>query len=67
MMLYKVVVKRIDIHLECQNNLFYDISLQIYYIWCFFFICDLDLFFTAYLRQKRHIITHKISRCLSMK
>lgn len=33
MMLYKVVVKRIDIHLECQNNLFYDISLQIYYIW----------------------------------
>lgn len=38
MMLYKVVVKRIDIHLECQNNLFYDISLQIYYI-CFFFCC----------------------------
>lgn len=36
MMLYKVVVKRIDIHLECQNNLFYDISLQIYYIWFFF-------------------------------
>lgn len=36
MMLYKVVVKRIDIHLECQNNLFYDISLQIYYIWGFF-------------------------------
>lgn len=36
MMLYKVVVKRIDIHLECQNNLFYDISLQIYYIWVFF-------------------------------
>lgn len=36
MMLYKVVVKRIDIHLECQNNLFYDISLQIYYI-CFLF------------------------------
>lgn len=35
MMLYKVVVKRIDIHLECQNNLFYDISLQIYYIWGF--------------------------------
>lgn len=33
----------------------------------YFFICDLDLFFTAYLRQKRHIITHKISRCLSMK
>lgn len=37
MMLYKVVVKRIDIHLECQNNLFYDISLQIYYI-CFFLL-----------------------------
>lgn len=36
MMLYKVVVKRIDKHLECQNNLFYDISLQIYYIWGFF-------------------------------
>lgn len=36
MMLYKVVVKRIDIHLECQNNLFYDISLQIYYILGFF-------------------------------
>lgn len=36
MMLYKVVVNRIDIHLECQNNLFYDISLQIYYIWGFF-------------------------------